>query len=233
MLEKMSDFFEARLSGYDAHMMHEIAFADEFYPFTARQLPKSAGDRILDLGCGTGLELEAYYALGGEASILGIDLSRGMLDELRRKMKGRAIDLVLGSYFDVPFGDRCFDAAVSVESLHHFTKDEKVALYKKLSASLKENGCFILTDYFADSDEAETRYRKELLAQKAEQGCPDDVLYHFDTPLTVEHEMQALREGGFSSVDVLRAWGATKTIRAVRSVGSGERGTEAFQRTND
>ena len=30
MLEKMSDFFEARLDGYDAHMMTAIESADEF-----------------------------------------------------------------------------------------------------------------------------------------------------------------------------------------------------------
>ena len=39
MLEKMSDFFEARLDGYDDHMMTNIECASEFYPFTAKQLP--------------------------------------------------------------------------------------------------------------------------------------------------------------------------------------------------
>ena len=42
MLEKMSDFFENRLEGYDEHMMTEIESADEFYPFTAAQLPDEA-----------------------------------------------------------------------------------------------------------------------------------------------------------------------------------------------
>ena len=41
MLEKMSDFFEARLDGYDEHMMTNIESANEFYPFTAKQLPKT------------------------------------------------------------------------------------------------------------------------------------------------------------------------------------------------
>ncbi|WP_242829221.1 MULTISPECIES: class I SAM-dependent methyltransferase [unclassified Butyrivibrio] len=29
----------------------------------------------------------------------------------------------------MPFGDGIFDAAVSVESLHHFSKEEKIPLY--------------------------------------------------------------------------------------------------------
>ena len=39
MLEKMADFFENRLDGYDEHMMTNIEAADEFYPFTAKRLP--------------------------------------------------------------------------------------------------------------------------------------------------------------------------------------------------
>ena len=58
MLEKMSDFFENRLDGYDEHMMTNIESATEFYPFTASLLPTDGNSRILDLGCGTGLELE-------------------------------------------------------------------------------------------------------------------------------------------------------------------------------
>ena len=37
MLEKMSDFFEARLVGYDEHMMTNIEYASEIYPFTPKQ----------------------------------------------------------------------------------------------------------------------------------------------------------------------------------------------------
>ena len=61
MLEKMSDFFENRLDGYDKHMMTNIESATEFYPYTANLLPANENSRILDLGCGTGLELEFYY----------------------------------------------------------------------------------------------------------------------------------------------------------------------------
>ena len=146
MLEKMSDFFEARLDGYDKHMMTKIEAATEFYPFTAQRLPSAPHSRILDLGCGTGLELEAYYPLCPTARVTGIDLSRGMLAALRQKLEDKQITLIEGSYFDVPFGTAAFDAAVSVESLHHFTGEQKLPLYKKLCAALVAGGYFILTD---------------------------------------------------------------------------------------
>lgn len=216
MLEKMDAFFESRLEGYDEHMMTNIASADEFYPFTARQLPDEENSRILDLGCGTGLELESYFQRCPSAYVTGIDLSRKMLDALEKKFPDKELNLIVGSYFDVPFGTACFDAAVSVESLHHFTLEEKIPLYRKLHTALKEKGYFVLTDYFSLSEEEEQGFRQELLRLKAEQGIADDAFYHFDTPLTVEHEAKALREAGFSSVEVLDNWGATYTLKAMK-----------------
>ena len=216
MLEKMSDFFEARLDGYDEHMMTAIESADEFYPFTAKQLPTAVNCCMLDLGCGTGLELAEYYKLCPSAKITGIDLSQGMLAELKHKFADKDLKLIHGSYFDVPLGENVFDAAVSVESLHHFTKLKKIPLYAKLRAALKENGYFILTDYFALSDDEERMHRQTLNALKAEQGIDDNEFYHYDTPLTVQHEIEALAEAGFASVEVLNNWGATYTIKAVK-----------------
>ena len=216
MLEKMADFFEKRLEGYDEHMMTNIKSADEFYPFTANLLSKKPNCHILDLGCGTGLELYEYFLLNPTAKITGIDLSRGMLSELKKKFSDKDITMICSSYFDVPFGISVFDCAVSVESLHHFTKDEKIPLYTKLHKALKIGGYFVLTDYFSLSEDEEIMHRKNLIDLKTEQGITDDEFYHYDTPLTVEHETDALFEAGFSSVEVLKNWGATYTIKAFR-----------------
>lgn len=214
MLETMSDFFAARLEGYDQHMLTEIESAREFYAFTAAQLPTQANCRVLDLGCGTGLELEAYFARNPHAVVTGIDLCKPMLDALLQKMPDKALTLIHGSYFDVPFGESVFDAAVSVESLHHFTKEQKIPLYAKLHAALKPDGYWILTDYFALSDREERTHRANLLAQKAAQGITDDAFYHYDTPLTVQHETEALQAAGFGSVQILHQWGSTFTLKA-------------------
>ena len=215
MLEKMSDFFESRIDGYDEHMLTAIESAREFYPFTAERLPRADGAKVLDLGCGTGLELEYYFSVNPSASVTGIDLSQVMLDALAGKFADKSVTLLRGSYFELPFGEATFDAAVSVESLHHFTKQEKIPLYKKLRKALRREGYFILTDYFALSDDEERSHREALFALKKAQGIEDGEMYHYDTPLTMEHEIEALLEAGFSSVEVLGRWGATCTLRAV------------------
>ena len=216
MLEKMGAFFDARLSGYDAHMLNNIASAREFYPFTASLLPRKDGAEILDLGCGTGLELEEYFKLCPTASVTGIDLAPGMLRAMQEKFKDKRVTPILGSYFSLPFGVSVYDAAVSVESLHHFTMEEKIPLYRKLCAALRPEGYLILTDYFAANDEEEVALRAELVRMKAEEGINGGEFYHYDTPLTVAHEIEALQSGGFTAVTVEGSWGATFTLKAVK-----------------
>ena len=137
-LEKMDDFFAARIEGYDAHMKRDIEGASCFYSYTASLLPSAAGSRVLDLGCGTGLELEEYFRLNPGAAVTGIDLSEAMLNVLKAKFPGKNLTLIRASYFDVPLGNRLYDAAVSVESLHHFPAGMKALLYKKLHLALAE-----------------------------------------------------------------------------------------------
>ena len=214
-LEKMGAFFDSRLDGYEAHMLANIQSAEKFYPFTADALPDAPGAKILDLGCGTGLEMDWYFRRNPTARVTGIDLAEGMLSVFRKKHPDKELDLILGSYFDVPFGETVFDGAVSVESLHHFTMEEKVPLYCKLRKALKLGGYFILTDYFSATEEEEQEHRSQLLKQKAEQGIENHEFYHFDTPLTVEHEIRTLKEAGFQRVEVLAHWGATYTLKAM------------------
>lgn len=214
-LEKMDDFFAARVDGYDEHMRTNIEGASGFYAYTASLLPRAAGSRVLDLGCGTGLELEEYFRLCPDAAVTGIDLSDAMLQALKAKLGNRNIRLINASYFDESLGEKAFDAAVSVESLHHFPAEQKERLYTKLHAALEENGCFVLTDYFAESEELEEEYFRNLAQLKQEQGLPDDVFFHYDTPLTVEHEMDVLRRAGFRDVRIMQQWGeSTCTVFA-------------------
>ncbi len=215
MLERMDIFFENRLSGYDEHMLTSIEGAAEFYKFTAEQLPTKPKSKVLDLGCGTGLELEEYFTLNPHVHITGIDLSKAMLTALAAKFPDKKLNLINGSYFEVPFEKEKYNAVVSVESLHHFTEEQKLSLYQKIFRALKSGGYFILTDYFAESQALEKEYFENLEKLKKEQNITDNEFYHYDTPLTVEHEIEILKNAGFPDVKILNNWGATYTIKAV------------------
>ena len=205
-LEKMDDFFAARVEGYDDHMRTNIEGSSQFYAYTASLLPQEPDSRVLDLGCGTGLELEEYFAMNLSAKVTGIDLSTDMLNTLKAKFPGKHLTLIHASYFEEPFGTQMYDAAVSVESLHHFSSEMKLSLYEKLYTALKDSGVFVLTDYFAESEELEKEYFQNLAELKREQGLSDDSFYHYDTPLLVDHEIDILRRAGFSDVRIMKQW---------------------------
>ena len=205
-LERMDDFFAARVGGYDEHMKNSIEGASAFYAYTASLLPAAAGCRVLDLGCGTGLELEAYFALNPLAAVTGIDLSEAMLTALKAKFPHRELTLIRASYFDAPLGENLYDAAVSVESLHHFPPEMKADLYGRLHTALKKSGRFVLTDYFAESEALEKEYFRNLAVLKKQQGISDNAFYHYDTPLQVEHETRLLLRAGFRNVRIMQKW---------------------------
>ena len=62
LLETMSDFFTARVDGYDEHMLRDVEGCKEGYPLMASLIPTNTR-RLLDLGCGTGLELDEIFKL--------------------------------------------------------------------------------------------------------------------------------------------------------------------------
>lgn len=80
------------------------------------------GDRVIDAGAGTGASaLLAAPRAGAAGRVTLYDVSRGMLEEARRKAgeperRGR-LRFVLGDMTRLPFEDGCFDAALSTYSL--------------------------------------------------------------------------------------------------------------------
>ena len=200
MLEEMSAFFTARLDGYDEHMLSEVAGCRECYHEMARLLP--AGTKtLLDLGCGTGLELDFIFPRFPGLAVTGVDMTQAMLDELARKHPDKQLALVRGSYFDVDFGEAAFDAALSFQTMHHFPAEKKRGLYERVRKALKPGGVYIECDYMIEDDAEEAFYFAELDRMRREQGLSPDEFVHYDTPLTIAHQAATLRAAGFASVE--------------------------------
>ena len=213
-LESMSDFFTARVAGYDVHMLTEVEGCAEAYAQTAAHLPADLGE-LLDLGCGTGLELAPIFARFPRVAVTGVDITPAMLDQLRAKYPDRAVKLICGSYFDVDFGVAHYDAAVAVETLHHFPAAQKVGLYARIRNALKPGGVFLDCDYLADTDAEEARFFAENARLCAEAHVAPGAFYHYDTPLTLAHERDALLQAGFLRVETRWQQGHTALLAAI------------------
>lgn len=198
-LEKMSDFFSARVDGYDEHMIKDVGGCREGYPAMAALVPEQT-ERLLDLGCGTGLELDEIFKLLPEVEVTGIDLTEAMLRELRRKHPDKKLNLICGDYFTEYFGIEKYDCCVSFQTMHHFSHEKKTALYKKIRDALCDGGVYIECDYMVETQEEEDHWFAENLRIRKEQGIPEDAFYHYDTPCTINNQIAMLKAAGFGRV---------------------------------
>lgn len=206
-LEEMSAFFQKRLEGYEEHM----SVWSDAYLELERLLPDRV-HTLLDLGCGTGLELDRILQKRPGLAVTGVDLSEAMLEQLRSKHPG--VHTVCGDYFREELGEDLYDAVVSFESLHHFGPEKKRGLFEKVRRSLKAGGVFLEADYLACCPEEEELLAGTCLARRKAARIPEEVFVHFDTPLTPEHELTLLREAGFSQSQYLGSINGASFLRA-------------------
>ncbi len=197
-LEKMDAFFAARVQGYDEHMLKNVEGCAEGYSLMADLVEDGSWD-ILDLGCGTGLELDALFARYPHLAVTAIDLCMPMLERLFQKHPMKNLTLICGDYFEGNLGKEIYDCALSFESLHHFAPQKKTALYGRILDALKPGGLYIECDYMVDTPEEEAFFFAEYERLKKEQGLAEGY-YHFDIPCTVAHQKSMLEEAGFCQI---------------------------------
>ena len=214
-MEKMSDFFAARVDGYDEHMLNDVEGCEEGYKKMAGQLPADA-KKLLDLGCGTGLELDEIFKCFPQLEVTGIDLTLEMLLKLREKHSDKHMDLIHASYFDCDLGVHRYDAVVSFQTMHHFTHSKKIALYKKIYNSLQDGGRYIECDYMVETQREEDHWFAENKRIREELGIPMDEFYHYDTPCSFNNQVKMLLKAGFEKTEMVYRRGNTTMIAAYR-----------------
>ena len=198
-METMRDFFTARVQGYDAHMLAEVEGCREAYAVMAGLVPPACRD-LLDLGCGTGLELDAIFARCPDVHVTGIDLTPAMLDRLRAKHPDKAMRLICGDYLAADLGRGLYDCAVSFQTMPHFTHEAKTVLYRRIRAALRTGGAYLECDYMVETQAEEDLHFAEYDRLRRAAGLPADVLCHYDTPCTVANQRAMLLAAGFTAV---------------------------------
>lgn len=213
-LEGMVEFFRRRIEDYDRHMLEEVEGCREGYEKMAELLRPGIRE-LLDLGCGTGLELEPIFKRCPQVRVTGIDLSEAMLQKLKEKYPDRPLRTVCGSYLDRDFGEACYDAAVSFQTLHHLSHEEKTSVYQQLRRALKQDGIYVECDYMVLDQAVEDELYALNRRLRREQGIPDGQFCHFDTPCTVDNQLKMLAEAGFASARMV--WRQENTTIVVAS----------------
>ena len=112
--------------------------------YVLRVAQPKEGMRVLEIGCGTGTNLDLFAAAGCE--VAGVDLSPSMIDRAAKKLGDRA-DLRLADASEMPFGDGSFDLVLSFLTLHEMPTDIRSPVLREMARVAGSSGHMLLIDY--------------------------------------------------------------------------------------
>ncbi|HEY3372056.1 MAG TPA: class I SAM-dependent methyltransferase [Prolixibacteraceae bacterium] len=139
----------------------------EFYENIIRDLDLQAGDKIFEIGFGTGLGIELIAnhpsVLGVGCSIDGIDLSELMVQNATKRnqmlIDQGLVHLQCGDFFTAVFDDESYDKIFCVNVIYFWSNLYKI--FKKIHSMLNQDGLFCLF-MIPDKEIAHQRFAEEF-----------------------------------------------------------------------
>ena len=108
-----------------------------------------AGQRVLDVGCGTGTLATLINQLHPEVDVVGLDPDPKALARARRKAERAAVPVQFDQGFgdELPYPEASFDRGFSSFMFHHLPAEEKGSTLLEVRRVLKTGGEFYMMDF--------------------------------------------------------------------------------------
>ena len=139
----VKELFDSAAHDYD-RMSRALSLGTD-RPYRRRALQQAGlkpGMRVLDVATGTGLVAQAALDSGvAQAELVGLDASRGMLEENR---KHRALQLIQGLGETLPFRDSTFDFVIMGYALRHV--NDLASLFVEFDRVLRKPGQVLILE---------------------------------------------------------------------------------------
>jgi len=200
-------YYDEFAAGYEQRRHHGY---HRFLDDEQAQLVRShlrPGDRVLEIGCGTGLLLTRLAEHDGD--VVGVDLSPGMLEHAR----ARGLDVHESGAERLPFDDASFDLAFSFKVLAHI-RDIGDAL-AECTRVLRPGGTAIMEFYNPSSLRG---LRKALIRDRISGDTREDQVYtRFDTLAEARRLVAAagLRPTGYRGLIVVTPFAQVHSVPAL------------------
>jgi ubiquinone/menaquinone biosynthesis C-methylase UbiE len=167
------------------------------------------GNRVLDIACGTGIVARiAARRLGGNGSVIGLDLSGPMLDAARASPEGATVEWQEGNAMKLPWPDAAFDVAFCQQGLQFFP--DRIVALREMHRVLTSGGRLALSVWGPIERSSGFTVLADALAQHI---GPEAGALMNTGPFSLSHgsELRALiDEAGFQDISIHPA---VKTIR--------------------
>jgi SAM-dependent methyltransferase len=109
------------------------------------------GDRVLDVGCAKGFLVKDLMKVCPGLQAFGLDISEYALMHCEPEVVGR---LHLGSGDKLPFPDASFDAVISLNTIHNFTRPDAIRAVREVERLAPGRG-FIQVDSYRNAEQRE------------------------------------------------------------------------------
>jgi SAM-dependent methyltransferase len=162
------------------------------------------GDQVLDIGCGSGSIACTAAGTAVDGSVLGVDLSAGLLDLARRRAEAQGVTNVEFTHTDAqahPFERASYDVAVSRTGAMFF--GDPVAAFTNIGHALRPGGRLALLTWQQVADNGWLVEIRKALALG--RDLPEATAYSGPGPFSLsdpERVRDLLTRAGFTGVDV-------------------------------
>ena len=102
---------------------------------------------ILDVGCGTGRLVARLGSAYGQAHVVGVDASTGMIREAIMAPDRQALRFAASAAGQLPFGDTVFDLVVATLSVSHWS--DKAAGMAEISRVMTPDATLVVADVYS------------------------------------------------------------------------------------
>lgn len=183
--EQISQMFDNISEEYDG-LNRVISFGTDiaWRKKVLKLIQEHRPEKIMDIATGTG-DLALLMANSDAKSIIGLDISAGMLDVGRKKIKAKSLDhkieMILGDSEAIPYDDHSFDAVTVAFGIRNFETLEKGLA--EILRVLKPGGLFVVLETSVPErfpfKQGYTVYTKYIMPSIGKLFSKDKVAYSY------------------------------------------------------
>lgn len=210
--EGAHDHFAELVDDYDTVASAVVIANDEIHRCMFSALPFAPSDeiRVLDLGCGTGQGLDLALSRFPNATAVGVDFSKRMLERCAKRLQSDSdrITLVEQEIESLRLSEK-FDLIISSFTLHNLTRDAQRVVLARLHEFANVGAIFVNSDFVLIEDANLYAHLREVYVRFVRQNLYGAELNAWlahiatDTPLQISVAEAVLSANGFDDFRLL------------------------------